>query len=240
VSAGPTAIAEVHQPFVHVRLLDGFLLEVDRQPVDVPSTVQRLLAFLALHAGAVHRAYTAGVLWIDVPEERAGANLRSTLWRMRQLGIGVVIARNGTLRLDPCVCVDVHDASALARRWIASSVTDNDIDFGTTGLESDLLPDWYDDWITPERERFRQLRLHALEARSDRCMALGRLGDALIAALAAVVADPLRESAHRALIRVHLAEGNTGEAIRQARRYERLLRDELGVVPSIRLAELIA
>ena len=79
----------------------------------------------------------------------------------------------------------------------------------------DLLPDWNEDWVLIERERFRQARLHALEALCDRFSEAGRMMPAIQAGLAAVTADPFRESAHRALIRTHLREGNRSEALRQ-------------------------
>ena len=238
-TAGPTASPGYGERGVRIRLLEGFRLEIDHRTVEAPASVQRLIAFLALHQTALNRGYAAGLLWLDVSDDRATANLRSTLWRLRQLADDVVVARNGTIQLHPDVSVDVHEATRLARRWIAGTVTEHDFETGAGIFECDLLPDWYDDWIVAERERFRQLRLHALEAIVEQCITRGRLGDALIAALAAIVADPLRETAHRALIRVHLAEGNTGEAVRQMRRYEQLLRDELDVVPSTRLAELL-
>ena len=43
----------------------------------------------------------------------------------------------------------------------------------------------------------------------------GRFALAIIAGLASVSSDPTRESAHRALMRAHLLEGNPSEAIRQ-------------------------
>jgi DNA-binding SARP family transcriptional activator len=225
---------------VQVRLLDGFRLDVDGHSIEVPASTQRLIAFLALRPHTLQRGYAAGFLWLDVPDQRALANLRSALWRLRQLSRRVVEAHHDTVRLDPAVSVDVLEATAMARRWVAGLVTEEDITSGLSALEFDLLPDWYEDWVASERERFRQLRLHALEAVSERCIALGRLGDALISALAVVFADPLRETGHRALIRVHLAEGNTGEAVREVRRYERLLREELDVGASPRLAQLLA
>ena len=57
--------------------------------------------------------------------------------------------------------------------------------------------------------------------------------------MAAVAAEPLRESAQRALIRAHLAEGNRSEALRQYRSYESLLRDELGLEPTSDLKALV-
>ena len=93
--------------------------------------------------------------------------------------------------------------------------------------------------MTPEAEGWRQLRLHALEAVTDRLAADGRFGDATTAAMAAIKAEPLRESAHAALIRVHLAESNRSEALRQFDRYQRLLRAALGLEPTSRLRELV-
>ncbi len=80
-------------------------------------------------------------------------------------------------------------------------------------LHGDLLPDWYDDWVLVERERLRQLRLHALERLAERAIGEARYGQAIDIALTAIQADPLRESAHRMLIRAHAAEGNSSLAI---------------------------
>ncbi len=91
---------------------------------------------------------------------------------------------------------------------------------------------WYEDWLVFERERFRQLQLHALEALSRLLAASGRFAEAVESGLAAVAAEPLRESAHRCLINAYLAEGNAGEAIRQFVRYRDLLRAELDLAPS--------
>ncbi|MDP9399167.1 MAG: bacterial transcriptional activator domain-containing protein, partial [Actinomycetota bacterium] len=60
------------------------------------------------------------------------------------------------------------------------------------------------------------------------------------AGLAAVQSEPLRESAHRRVIEVHLAEGNLGEALRQYQTYRRLVADELGLPPSPAIRRLVA
>ena len=83
-----------------------------------------------------------------------------------------------------------------------------------------------------ERERIRQRVLHALEALSERLAAAGRFADAIEAAMLATSAEPLRESAQRALIKAHIAEGNLTEARRSYRAYRDLMQRELGVVPS--------
>jgi DNA-binding SARP family transcriptional activator len=106
-------------------------------------------------------------------------------------------------------------------------------------LSADLLPHWYDDWVLMEGEQWRQLRLHALEALAGRLTAAGRWGEAIDAASAAVRAEPLRESAHTALIQLHLAEGNQSEAVREFTRYRALLRTELGLEPTLPLRRLV-
>src|SRR5439155_12515211 len=102
-------------------------------------------------------------------------------------------------------------------------------------LGQDLLPDWYDDWVTVERERFRALRIHALPRLGALLLEAERFGEAWEAALASTRVEPLRESGHRLLVRIHLAEGNYGDALAHYLRFRRLLRDELGLEPSVKM-----
>lgn len=103
----------------------------------------------------------------------------------------------------------------------------------------ELLPGWYDEWVLHERERLRQLRLHALEGLSALLVEQRRHVAALEAAFIAVRLEPLRESAHRAVVAVHVAEGNVCEAIRHYDAYRVLLDRELGVEPSERLVGML-
>ena len=144
-------------------LLGGFELADDGEPVVVPMSAQRVIAFIALHDHPLQRAYVAGSLWLDSPEARAHANLRSALWRLGRHGRGLVDTRDQQLRIDVDVSVDVRDIETDIRGMLAGS----DVALSASLLSADLLPDWYDDWVVLERERFRQLRLHALEALCD-------------------------------------------------------------------------
>jgi DNA-binding SARP family transcriptional activator len=49
----------------------------------------------------------------------------------------------------------------------------------------------------------------------------------------------LRESAHRLIIKAHMAEGNPGEAMRQFQAYRSLLADELDLQPSDQILRLL-
>ncbi|HEV3014390.1 MAG TPA: BTAD domain-containing putative transcriptional regulator [Actinomycetota bacterium] len=221
-------------------LLGGFQLRCAAgQDVPVSRSGQRLLALLALQARPLERLWVAGTLWLDATEERAGASLRSALWRLPQPdGAAVVEATSTPLRLAGDLAVDVQELAARAEA-LDSPAAGDDRELGPSGLSRDLLPDWYEDWVVLERERFRQLRLHALEALCRRLTEAGRFGAAVQAGLAAVAGEPLRESAHRTLIHAHLAEGNPGEAVRQYHLYRRLLAGELAIEPSAAIRELV-
>ena len=223
---------------VCVRLLGGFELLVGGRPEPLPSGSQRLVAFLALQPTGLQRVYVAGVLWPDASDDHARASLRSALWRIPTACSDLVEASATHLRFHRSVEVDVLEASASAHRALAEGTIESD-DLDRLTESRDLMPDCYEDWVLLERERFRQLRLHALEAVCDRMIEAGRHAAAVRAGLAAVEGEPLRESAHRALIRAHLAEGNPGEALRQYRSFESLLRKELGLAPSAAIRSLL-
>jgi DNA-binding SARP family transcriptional activator len=210
--------------------------------VAVANGTQRLLSLLALRDRVVHRASVAGALWPDVSESRAHASLRSALLRIPNAVRSIVSVSDAELSLADGVGVDIRDAQALAHRLLDDNALPMEGDVGRAAivrLSSDLLPGWRDEWVIPEAEGWRQLRLHALEALTDRLASRARFGDATSAAMAAIKAEPLRESAHAALIRVHLAESNQSEALRQFERYQNLIRAELGIEPTSRLRELV-
>jgi DNA-binding SARP family transcriptional activator len=236
--APPKGVPRQAATETRLTLLDGFELVCDGVTVDLPRGAQRFVAFLALNRRPLLRQYVAGTLWLDTPDERAHANLRSTLWRLHRCNGGLVEARGHQLQLGTRVAVDLHEAQLLARRALDGTTGESPLGL-LPALAGDLLPDWYEDWLWIEREQFRQLRLRALDALCEQLMREGRTGEALEAGLAALAGEPLRESAHRALVRVHLAEGNIAEAIRQYRLCRSLLREQLGLGPSEQMEALL-
>jgi DNA-binding SARP family transcriptional activator len=223
---------------IRIGLLGTFDLRVAGEPVSLPMNGQRLLAFLALQGRPLTRSFVAGSLWIDSTEDHAAGSLRSALWRLNRDG-RLVDASAERLALVPSVEVDVAEAVAQAHRLLDPECDDLP-SLREVRLHDDLLPDWYDDWLALERERFRQLRVHALERLCDLLIATRRFGEAIETGLAVACAEPLRESAHRILIRAHLAEGNRAEAIAHYRRFRTLLRNELGLEPSPEMSALLA
>jgi DNA-binding SARP family transcriptional activator len=220
--------------------MDGFELTCDGERVSVPRSSQRLVAYLALRNRPLPRVHVAAALWFDSDEERSCANLRSALCRLRGRTRRVVEADSSYAWLSSEVRVDVREVVVLARGLVERGQGTGEGRVESSILAGDLLPDWYEDWVLLERERLRELCLHALEELAERAIREGRFGAAIDDALAAIQADPLRESAHRVLIRGYHAEGNLGAGLRQYREYCRRAADELGVEPSAQMRELVA
>jgi DNA-binding SARP family transcriptional activator len=224
---------------IRLSILGGFELSRAGAGVALPLAVQRVLAFVTLQERPVQRAYVAGRLWLDASEQRANASLRTTLWRAHVLAGDLLAVTATTLGLRHGIRVDLHDVLRCAQRVLRHTGAPSVDDLASLLDTGELLPDWYDDWLVLERERVRQLRLLALEALCDRFSHAGWHAEATQAGLAAVAAEPLRESAHRALMRAHLAGGNPSEAIRQYSILETLLHRELGLRPSLETRGLV-
>jgi DNA-binding SARP family transcriptional activator len=225
---------------VRLQLLGGFAVRVGDRPVWLPVSSQRVVAFLALHSHPVLRSYVAVNLWPDSTEDRAHASLRTALWRLgRRRTAPIVSTTPRALEIAGSVEVDVRDVAGRARRLVHAKEPPDPHDLGCLCDLGELLVDWYDDWVILERERFHQLHLHALESLCDCCTRDGRFGEAVEAALAAIASEPLRESAHRALIAAYLAEDNAADAMRQYILYRGQAKKRLGIDPSPRMRELV-
>ncbi|WP_329245991.1 SARP family transcriptional regulator [Streptomyces sp. NBC_01478] len=219
-------------PTPALRLLGTFRLEgADGSAVTVQTPGRRLLAFLALN-GPTARDVLAGTLWPEVSEEHACGSLRTTLWRLHRASRPLLDCRRQLLALHDELNVDTHVFARTARRVVDTDGPPGDHPDVGLLFAGELLPGWDEEWVVFERERLRQLRLHALESLSRRLARHGQYALALDAALTGVGIEPLRESAHRAVVAVHLAENNLVEAVRHYHAYRRLARIELGLEPS--------
>ena len=224
-------------------LLGDLELTFEDEVLPLSQPAQRVLAYLAVvhRHRPVRRSTLAERLWPETTPARASASLRSVLWRLPRPRGRVLVTGNSTaVRLHDDLVVDLWDAEALAAALCSAQPPDAVAPTELAPLHCDLLPDWTEEWLVVEQEAFRQKRLHALERVAGLWCEHGRFTDALSAGLGAVRSEPLRESAHRRVIAVHLAEGNHAEALRQYDGYRRLLAEELGLPPSPVIRKMVA
>jgi len=236
------AVGSGTPPGLRISLLGAFGLSDGRVDIAIAEGPQRLLAFLALRRRPVRRTLAAGALWPEASEEHAGSSLRSTLARLDEGARAALVVTASQLTIADRITVDLWESEALARRLAGphdSLTIDRSSSAEVDALSAALLPDWYEDWVVVEAESWRLQRLHALEALAEDLRAEGSFGQASAAAQAAIDADPLRESPRAALMRVHMAEGNVSDALREFARYRDLLERELGLEPTPRLQALL-
>lgn len=248
-SAGGPAMTGTVESGRHARCLHLFTGPVRTSPfvtadgvhTDVPDSCVRLIVWLALRRTRVDRSLAAGTLWPCVDDRRAAGNLRSALWRLRGTGSDVVDADKTTLALRADVEADVHVAADWAQRIIGGTSRAGDLRIVPWFTDAiDLLAGWDDDWAILERERLRHRTLHAFEQLSRLLCGAGRHAEGIGAARTVVAADPLRESAQRALVQAHLAAGDVTESRRVLDEYTTLHRRVFGVDPSPRLGKVMA
>jgi len=232
VRARPSDVETIPVRGVRLRLLGCFELSRGSAVAKLPVLAQRLAVLLAVRGESMDRSRAAGILWPEVDTPHALANLRTALWRLRSTTFELVEPIGQALRLSSEVSVDLRECEQLARRVLRGDLSRDEALTASAALSWDVLPDWDDEWLVFDRERFRELRLHALERLCDRLTEWGDHAEAVECGLLAIEAEPLRESAHRALMRAHISEGNHAQAMRHLRLLERQLWQELEVEPS--------
>jgi DNA-binding SARP family transcriptional activator len=228
-------------PALEIQVMSRFQLLHDGVELQLSETAERLFAVLAVKGRPLHRLRLSALFWPEASEKQALANLRSALWRLRWPSQDALEIGPRSLSIAASVRVDLRISEAFAHQLLdpTSVLTDNRLKETPALLQDDLLAGWYDDWAIQESERWRQLRMHALEAAARRLSDSGQHAAALDVALLAVEADPLRESAHAQVIKAHMAEHNQSEAIRAFDRCCSILRNELGLEPSEHLRALV-
>jgi len=229
--------------FFHIRLLGHCHVRYGDQPVSEleQPRLQALLAYLLLHRHApVSRRQLAATFWPDSTDQQARNNLRSLLYRLRKAlpdaDLCLALDHNSIRwRLDAPCALDVADFErALAQAEQADGVARRceALEAAVASYTGDLLPDCFDEWIIPERERLRRAYLRALE-QLVLLLEEGRAyAPAIRYARRLLRHDPLHEASYRRLMRLHLAKGDRISALRVYHTCANILRRELGVDPS--------
>jgi DNA-binding SARP family transcriptional activator len=208
-----------------VSVLGSFTLTTDGATVPLGVDSRRLVAYLAVHPRPQERTSLAADLWPGVPTDAAVRLLADAAAAVDVPELFADDDENGPLALAADVEVDLADALGLVRA-MPDIPTSHDPDISL--LSADILPGWTAPWIAVERERFRQLRLHALEERSLRLTSAARYAEAVAIAKSAVQTAPSRESARRVLIEAYLGQGDIAAAVAEFDDYQELLRSSVG------------
>ncbi|HJS59503.1 MAG TPA: AAA family ATPase [Vicinamibacteria bacterium] len=199
---------------------------------------EALLAYLALHAGQMQaRDKLAALLWGEASDTRARHSLRQALVSLRQAlprETGPLLLENGdAVAINPAVVeVDVPlfeqllaDGSPEALERAAGLYRGDLLE----GLAIAEPP--FEEWLTAERERLREMGLEALVRLLAHQIRIAVNDEAVQTAIRVLRLDPTQESVHRSLMRLYARQGRRGAALRQYQICIATLERELGVEP---------
>lgn len=224
---------------LEVKLLGQFEVRLDSQPVEIPSRpAQSLLAFLILNIGtAYRREKVAGLLWPDSSENNARNNLRQALWRIRK-SIG-----DGYLQADKMSITFTAeknfwlDAQVLEMATASNAPVDV-LEEAVSIYEGELLPGFYDPWVSLERERLQGVFEQKIQRLLQLLIKEGRWDDANQWAERWISFGQSPEPAYRVLMTSAAGRGDQAGVVAAFHRCVKAIEEDLGVEPSHETLEL--
>src|SRR5574341_427192 len=221
---------------LHIQLLGDFRLTYGDALVRNANTtrLKSLLAYLLLHRNSPQsRHHLAYFFWPDSNETQAHDNLRQSFHRLRQVLPNVEDYLHSDAQSiqwlpDSPFTLDVADFESAVEH--ADSI--ESLENAANLYQGDLLPDCYDDWILPERERLQQKFQAILEQLIHSHENHGNYPSAIRCAERMLRTDPLREETYQKLIRLQALRGNRTGALRVYKTCVTVLKRELDVEPS--------
>ncbi|TAH49186.1 MAG: tetratricopeptide repeat protein [Chloroflexota bacterium] len=217
-------------------LFGAFRLEKEGAPLKLGTRkIQALLAYLALHPQAHTREKLAALFWGDSTDKAARHSLNVALNTLRkQIAPDLLLTDRATVQLNPEFPLQVDAKQIENLGFLISDLRNADtheiinpksqiIDY------SDLLADFYDDWILSEREQYRALYLDALFTLVQQSRAAGEYARAVEYAERVLKLDPTNERAHQHLMFCYAVTGDRQKALAQYEKCLYALREDLAV-----------
>lgn len=233
-----------------VRLLGKLSVQRDGQLLDGLNSrrVQEILAYLLLHRPrSIPREVLADMLWPHSTAEQGMKYLRQALWQLKSaLGCDVLMVDAEWVGLDSRtdLWLDVQQLERTYTNIRGLPLHELDAQKAQIMREAlklycgNLLEGWYQDWCLFERERLQQMYLSLLDKYMAYCEAHGAYEEAVRCGDRALRCDFTQERVHWRLMRLHYKAGNRVAALRQYQRCAAVLREELGIRPSVRTVKL--
>ncbi len=224
---------------LHLQLLGRFDAR-DEHGTSIPVPTRKaeaLLAYLALPAGRWHsREHLAGLLWSRSGEEQARISLRQTLSTLRRVlaehDADALLSRGDSLALDPeATDSDARRLEALATEQADTTARADELYAGELLEGFSLHEEAFEEWIEVARRRFEEHAVSVFARELAQCLNAEDVDRGITVAGHLLAIEPLREEAHRALMRLYSLAGRRGAAIQQYERCRSALRRELGTGP---------
>lgn len=223
-------------PNLEIRLLGAPQVILDGAPVAFRLRKSlALLVYLAATGQPHSRDKLATLLWPGYDQSSTRAYLRKALSLLQQDLPGDWLSSDRhqvALPDDSGLWLDVDEFQRLAEDSLdglehAAALYTGDF------LDGFSLPDadGFEEWRRQMADSLRARMLHSLQRLTDGLSEGGETARALAYARRRAELDPYDEAAHIGLMRLYVAVGQSGQAIRHYESFARLLREEVGVEP---------
>ena len=225
---------------LQLRLLGGFEAHTGgSERLTFPTNkAKALFAYLALEQDQPHsREKLSNLFWGEAGEQRARANLRQALTRVRQaLPASMpdcVMAHNGTIQLDfRAIRTDASEFEQCSNDRTIESLERAAALYRGDLLEGFLIPEEaFEDWLRVERQRYRERAIACFETLLGHYQGFGASTRGIEICNRLLALDPYREPVHRLLMAFYVDQDRRGAALAQFKVCRGLLREELDVEP---------
>jgi DNA-binding SARP family transcriptional activator len=244
-AAATTERLRSDSPPLRFELFGGFRVlragwELDEASWTRPMAARVVRFLLTQGRGAVPEDVLFEAFWSDRPADSARQHLAVAISRARKVldlpgaEQSVIDARERTyrLRLRDQDSVDVEDFERAAADALAYGDQAALERAASLWVGEPLPEDRYAAWSLPWRARVTESYTQVLGALVEANESAGRHQDAIRAAQALLLVDPLDEAAHRRLMTAYARTGRTSHALRQFLECRHALVTQLGVEPS--------
>ena len=227
---------------VAVRLLGGFSMAIDREPVNRwrAGKARGMFQYLLMNRGKlVSRDRLYEVLWPAAPNASGGSSLKVAAHALREVlgrtpaeaGLALVCRDRGYLLRagDVWTDVDEFERCRAARDDRAAAELYRD----------DFLRGEDGDWVVEQREWYRAAVLRTLDRLREDALRRGDRAELVRWCRRSLELDPYREDTYRTMMAAHARSGELDRVVAWYRLCHRRLRDGLGVGPSVETHDLL-
>ena len=200
---------------------------------------QALLIYLAVTRQTCSRQAMAGLLWGDLPEERARGNLRFTLNKVRKVVGDYLLVTRQSLAFDFSQLHWLDAADFVAGCANPENAAPARLQEAVALYQGDFLDDFhlqdapdFETWKLIERERLQQLALTVLFRLTKTAQHQGDIEQAIAFTRRILSLEPWREEAHRQLMELLAQNDQRSAALNHFEVCRKTLLEELGVEPA--------
>ncbi|MCA9960380.1 MAG: hypothetical protein KC443_15165, partial [Anaerolineales bacterium] len=229
------------RPSLAIYLFGAPRIEVNGRSVHLSTRkATALLAYLAVSDTWSSRDTLIGLLWAELPQQRAKAALRSALSVARQALDGCWLqTENDQIRLEPGYTCDVQQFRQSLKTNPDQAVTLYQGEFMAGFYLRQQASDSFDDWKRRQDEDLRHELDMTLAQLAAAYAQRGEWETAVAHTRRRLQLDPLHEPAHQQLIELYLAANQPAAALRHYEKLSELLDAELGVTPAPEIERLL-